>query len=231
MTRSMPNGARVRNVALRLLAAAAGAIACVALVGWTLGRNSGHDSALLGVNAALSSILISWMVWKFTRKGEACVRAETALRASEEQLRLFTEGVLEYAFVGLDHRGRVVSWNTGAERIIGYKPAEIIGRSVLEFYVLEDVAAGMPAMELKRAAELGKWEDEGWRVRADGTHFWAHVLITALMDDAGNLRGFSSLTRDISVGERAEQAAALVTAAGQRAFVSSAHFSRIAGQA
>jgi threonine/homoserine/homoserine lactone efflux protein len=92
MSRSMRNGARVRSVVMRLLAAATGALACVALVGWILKRNTSHDSTLLGVNAALSSILISWMVWKFTRKSEACVRAETALRESAEHLRLFAEG-------------------------------------------------------------------------------------------------------------------------------------------
>jgi PAS domain S-box-containing protein len=226
----MRNDITMRGVALRLLAAAAGAVACIALVGWTLEKNTRHGSAVLGINSALALMLVSWMVWKFTRKEEACVRAETALRESEEQLRLFVEGVLEYAIISLDRGGRVVGWNAGAMRINGFAPEEIIGRSFSEFYTPEDVAAGKPAMDLKMAAEFGQWEDEGWRVRANGTHFWACVLITALKDDAGDLRGFSNLTRDITVHKQAEDGAALVAAAEQRVMLNSEHFSRIASE-
>jgi PAS domain S-box-containing protein len=217
-------------VTLRLLAAATGALACVALVGWTLGGDARHNSAVLGVVAALSSVLISTMIWNVNRSGDACLRAERALRESEEQLRLFIEGVLEYAILSLDRQGRVTSWNAGAERIKGYKPAEIIGRSVAEFYILEDVAAGKPMMELKMAAELGHWDDEGWRVRIDGTHFWANVRTTALRDDAGNLRGFTSVTRDTTARNEEEEEAAIEAAASQRTGFNGAHFLRITSE-
>ena len=157
-------------------------------------------------------------------------RVEVTLRASEERFRLLVEGVHEYAIILLDREGRVVSWNAGAERIKGYKAEEIIGRSFAMFYPPEDVAAGKPAMELKLAAEQGRWEEEGWRVRADGTRFWAAVLVTALKDDAGNLRGFSKLTRDISDRKRAEEAL-LKAGALQRAIFNSANFSSIATDA
>jgi PAS domain S-box-containing protein len=132
-------------------------------------------------------------------------RVENDLRDSEERFRLLVDGVHEYAIILLDTEGRVVSWNAGAERAKGYKAAEIIGRSFSVFYPPEDIVAGKPAMELKMAAEQGRWEDEGWRVRADGTRFWASVLITALKDDTGNLRGFSKLTRDITERKQAEE--------------------------
>ena len=157
-------------------------------------------------------------------------QAEVALRESEERFRLLVEGVHEYAIILLDREGRVASWNAGAERIKGYKAEEIIGRSFSVFYPPEDVAAGKPAMELKLAAEQGRWEDEGWRVRADGTRFWANVLITALKDDAGNLRGFSKLTRDITDRKQAEDT--LVKAGAlQNAIFNSANFSSIATDA
>jgi PAS domain S-box-containing protein len=157
-------------------------------------------------------------------------QVEVALRESEERFRLLVEGVQEYAIILLDLEGHVVSWNAGAERLKGYKAEEIIGRSFSMFYPPEDIAAGKPAMELKSAAEQGRWEDEGWRVRADGTRFWANVLITALKDDAGNLRGFSKLTRDITERKQAEEAL-LKAGALQRAIFDSANFSSIATDA
>jgi PAS domain S-box-containing protein len=157
-------------------------------------------------------------------------RVEVALRESEERFRLLVEGVHEYAIILLDLDGRVVSWNAGAERLKGYKAEEIIGRSFCVFYPPDDIAAGKPTMELKLAAELGRWEDEGWRVRADGARFWANVLITALKDDAGNLRGFSKLTRDITERKQAEEAL-LKAGALQNAIFNSANFSSIATDA
>jgi len=156
--------------------------------------------------------------------------AEESLRDSEERFRLLVDGVHEYALILLDCKGNVVSWNAGAERVKGYKAEEIVGRSFSVLYPPEDVAAGKPAMELKLATERGRWEDEGWRIRADGTQFWATVLITALKDEAGNLRGFSKLTRDIT--DR-KVAAELLLKAGalQRAIFNSANFSSIATDA
>jgi PAS domain S-box-containing protein len=155
---------------------------------------------------------------------------ENELRESEERFRLLVEGVHEYAIILLDLEGKVVSWNAGAERLKGFKADEVIGRSFSVFYPPEDVAAGKPTMELKAAAKQGRWEDEGWRIRADGTRFWANVLITALKDNAGNLRGFSKLTRDITDRKQAEDAL-LKAGALQRAIFDSANFSSIATDA
>jgi PAS domain S-box-containing protein len=124
----------------------------------------------------------------------------------------------------------VVSWNAGAERVKGYKTEEIVGRSFSVFYPPEEVATGKPAMELKLAGEQGRWEGEGWRIRADGTRFWANALITALKDDAGNLHGFSKLTRDVTERKQAEEAL-FKAGALQRAIFNSAHFSSIATDA
>jgi PAS domain S-box-containing protein len=157
-------------------------------------------------------------------------RIEVELRESEERFRLLVVGVREYAIILLDCDGRVVSWNAGAERLEGYKAEEIIGKSLSVFYPPEDVAAGKPAMELNTATEQGKWEDEGWRVRADGTRFWANVLITALKDDSAHLRGFSKLTRDVTERKQAEEAL-LKAGALQRAIFNSANFSSIATDA
>jgi PAS domain S-box-containing protein len=133
-------------------------------------------------------------------------RAEQALRDSEERFRLLMNGVLDYAIFMLDPGGRVVSWNAGAERIKGYREGEILGRHVSVFYPAEDVAAGGPERDLLDAAAGGRLEAESWRVRKDSTRFWANVVITALHDDAGDLRGFAMVTRDLSERRAAEQA-------------------------
>jgi len=136
---------------------------------------------------------------------------EKALRESEERFRfeerfrLLVECVKDYAIFMLDPSGRVVSWNAGAERLKGYRAEEIIGEHFSRFYPLEDVARGKPEQELKTAAAEGRIEDEGWRVRKDGSRFWANAVITALRDSAGNLRGFGKVTRDITERRRAEE--------------------------
>jgi PAS domain S-box-containing protein len=132
-------------------------------------------------------------------------RQIAALRASEERFRLLVEGAKEYAIFLLDPAGHVASWNPGAERIKQYRAGEIIGRHFSTFYPPEDVRAGKPQRELEVAAAGGKCEDEGWRLRKDGTRFFANVVITALRDDAGTLRGFSKLTRDITEKQQAEE--------------------------
>src|SRR5207302_4225836 len=106
----------------------------------------------------------------------------------------------------LDPEGRVTSWNTGAERIKGYRPEEIIGQHMSRFYPEEDVRRGKPAAELVHARQSGRFEDEGWRVRKDGSRFWANVVISAVRDDAGRLQGFAKVTRDITERKRAEEA-------------------------
>jgi PAS domain S-box-containing protein len=131
--------------------------------------------------------------------------AEAVLRESEERYRLLVDGVKDYAILVLDVEGHVTSWNKGAERIKGYRAQEILGVHFSRFYAADDIAQGIPALHLKTAAAEGRCDREGWRVRKDGTRFFASVVITALMDEAGHLRGFSKVTRDITERRRAEE--------------------------
>ncbi|PAX09202.1 ATP-binding protein [Sphingomonas lenta] len=142
---------------------------------------------------------------RMQRAGELLRAREKALREGEERFRLVVEGVRDYGIFALDPDGRVVSWNAGAERIKGWTADEILGRHFSVFYP-EDRRAEWPGRNLADAAANGRAEDEGWRVRKDGTRFWANVVITALRDDAGRLRGFSKVTRDITERRRAEEA-------------------------
>src|SRR5919107_922820 len=132
-------------------------------------------------------------------------RAEEALRQNEERFRLLVEGVKDYAIFMLDPEGKVASWNEGAHRIKGYRQQEILGHHFSIFYPEEDLKRSKPERELEIAQEKGTYEEEGWRVRKDGSRFWASVLITALWDEAGGLRGFAKVTRDITERKRAEE--------------------------
>jgi PAS domain S-box-containing protein len=132
-------------------------------------------------------------------------RAEAELRASEERFRLLVDNVKEYAILVLDSSGHVVSWNQGAERIKGYKADEIMGRHFSCFYPPEDVRSGKPERCLQAAVAEGSYQDEGWRIRKDGSRFLANVIITAIKDDTGKLREFSKVTRDITERKRAEE--------------------------
>lgn len=132
-------------------------------------------------------------------------RKEVALSQSEERFRLLVEKVKDYAIFMLEPSGRVVSWNSGAESIKGYKAQEIIGQSFSRFYPNEEIQRGRPQRMLETAAAEGQVEEEGWRVRKDGSRFWADIVITALRDEAGNLRGFSKVTRDITERKRVEE--------------------------
>ena len=125
-------------------------------------------------------------------------RMEEALRESEERVRLMVEGVTDYAIFTLDPDGNVTSWNRGAERIKGYQANEIIGKHFSIFFPPEDIKSGKTDRELKEAVAKGQCEDEGWRLRKDGTRFLANVVITALRDQEGRLRGFSKITRDVT---------------------------------
>lgn len=122
----------------------------------------------------------------------------------EDSARLMVSRIKEYAIFMLDPEGRVVSWNEGAERMKGYRPSEIIGQYFGRFYEPERQAEGIPAQLLRQAAAQGHVEDIGWRVRKDGTRFWADVVITALFDDDGRLRGFGKVTRDLTEQREAE---------------------------
>jgi two-component system sensor histidine kinase UhpB len=140
-----------------------------------------------------------------TAKQRAEVNA-LALQQSEERFRLLVEGVKDYAIFALDPDGYVVSWNSGAERIKGYRAKEILGQHFSRFYPPEDIEQGKLERELQIAVTEGRFEEEGWRLRKDGARFWANVLITPVRDKLGNLRGFAKVTRDISDRKRTEDA-------------------------
>jgi len=123
-----------------------------------------------------------------------------------ESLRLLVEQVKDYAIFLMDKEGRVASWNEGLERINDYSASEIIGQRMSIFYTPEDLARSLPQHLLRVARSEGRVEDEGWRVRKDGTRFWADVVITALRDDSGMLVGFGTVTRDLTERKRAETA-------------------------
>jgi PAS domain S-box-containing protein len=129
---------------------------------------------------------------------------EERLRRSERSLRLLIESVQDYAIFMLDAQGVIASWNPGAQRIKGYAAAEVIGRPFSIFYTAEAVARRWPEEELSRARSAGRFEDEGWRVRKDGTLIWANVVITAVRDETGELIGFSKVTRDLTERRRHE---------------------------
>ncbi|GAA2782691.1 PAS domain-containing sensor histidine kinase [Nonomuraea dietziae] len=142
---------------------------------------------------------------KVTRDRTQHRMAEHALRESEERFRLLVQSVVDYAIFMLDTEGHIVSWNAGAQRIKGYRADEIVGSHFSVFYPPEDVASGKPDRELEIAVVEGRLEDEGWRVRKDGTRFWANVIITALFDETGRLRGFGKVTRDLTERRMAER--------------------------
>ena len=142
---------------------------------------------------------------KVTRDLTDRKHAEEALRQSEERYRLLVESVKDYAIFMLDPQGRVVSWNEGAQRIKGYKASEIIGEHFSTFYTAPDRARGHPAEELRIAMREGAYEEEGPRVRKDGTTFWASVVITALYGANGEHRGFAKVTRDLTTRREAEE--------------------------
>jgi PAS domain S-box-containing protein len=123
----------------------------------------------------------------------------------DNPFRLLVEAVADYAIYMLDPLGHVVSWNAGAQRFKGYTAAEIVGRHFSEFYTPEDQDSGLPARVLRTAEREGKFEGEGWRVRKDGTRFWAHVVVDPIRDGAGGLLGFAKITRDLTERKAAEQ--------------------------
>jgi PAS domain S-box-containing protein len=132
--------------------------------------------------------------------------AEELLRRSEQQFRLLVQGVTDYAIYMMDTEGHVSSWNAGAERIKGYRPEEIIGQHFSRFFRRKDRETGLPDKALRCATEDGRYESEGWRVRKDGTRFWANAVIDAIHDDTGKLIGFAKITRDITEKRMAEKA-------------------------
>ncbi len=131
---------------------------------------------------------------------------EQAMMLSEERYRLLVEQVIDYGIFMMDDKGRIISWNEGAKNIKGYSEEEIIGKYFSIFYPEEDIIQGKPANELKIARQVGKYEEEGWRVKKDGSRFWANVVITAVYNNEGVLIGFSKVTRDLTERQKAEKA-------------------------
>ena len=152
---------------------------------------------------------------KITRDITERRAAQEALRESERQLRLLVRGVTDYALYMLDPNGVVTSWNAGGERLKGYTADEIVGQHFSRFYTEHERSAGLPARALHIAAAEGRFEAEGWRVRKDGSLFWANVIVDPIFDDDGSLVGFAKITRDIT--ERREAQLALQAAQAQRA--------------
>jgi PAS domain S-box-containing protein len=142
---------------------------------------------------------------KITRDVTARRAMEVALRESEQKFRHFVGSVRDYAIILLDVHGYVTTWNPGAEVIKGYAEGEIVGKHFSIFYPREAIDAAWPEQELLKARSEGRFEDEGWRVRKDGSQFWANVIITAFYDDAGELRGFWKITRDLTERKLAEE--------------------------
>ncbi len=155
---------------------------------------------------------------KVTRDMTDRKRAEDETQArleAEERYRYIVESVRDYAIFMLDATGHVATWNIGAERIAGYKAEEIIGSHFSRFYPQSDIDAGKCEMELRVATSEGRFEDEGWRLRKDGTRYWSNVVISAVRDRNGNLVGFSKVTRDLTDRMRAEEERAARLAAEQ----------------
>jgi PAS domain S-box-containing protein len=132
--------------------------------------------------------------------------AQEALLESERRFRLLVEGVVDYAIYMLDPSGLVVNWNAGAQRLKGYSADEIVGKHFSRFYTREDRATGLPTRMLDLAAREGRYDDEGWRVRKDGSRFWASVVFDAIRNEEGELVGFAKVTRDITERQAAQEA-------------------------
>ncbi|HEX3865238.1 MAG TPA: CHASE3 domain-containing protein, partial [Gemmatimonadaceae bacterium] len=152
-----------------------------------------------GTAAFLLFVLVAWRLR---------AKAEAEQHSAEEQFRLMVESVKDYAIITLDREGRVTSWNRGAEAIKGYRSDEIIGQHFSRFYLPEEVRAGKCERELETIAREGRFEEESWRVRKDGSLFWANVVINAVKDERGKLVGFTKVTRDLTERKTAAEALA-----------------------
>jgi PAS domain S-box-containing protein len=174
--------------------------------GWRLRKDGTRFWALAVLDAVRSPTGEVVGFAKITRDITERHAAQQALLESERRFRLLVEGVTDYAIFMLHPDGRVANWNPGARRIKGYEAAEIVGSHFSRFYAPEDVAAGLPARALAQAAATGRFEAEAWRLRQDGTRFWASVVIDAIRDPDGALLGFAKITRDLTERRKAQQA-------------------------
>ena len=174
--------------------------------GWRLRKDGSRFWAHVVIDPIRdpSGVLIGFA--KVTRDLTERRQAEESLRRSQAQFRILVQGVTDYAIYMLDTDGHVSSWNAGAQRIKGYREEEILGRHFSQFYRPEDQRNGEPRRALEAAIRNGRYESEGWRVRKDGSHFWANVVIDPIRDGAGELIGFAKVTRDISERRDAQQA-------------------------
>ncbi|MET0153692.1 MAG: ATP-binding protein [Candidatus Binatia bacterium] len=197
-------------MARRLLPATILAPALLAWLGF-VGQRFGYYGTVFGLALlALAtiialSILVLWSANSLYRVDVERARTEAALRSHRERLQLMVDGAKDYAMLMLDAEGLVQSWNPGAERIEGYGEEEIVGQHFSRFYVREDSIAAKPRRHLTFAAAQGAMEDEGWRLRKDGSRFWANTILTALRDEDGRLRGFALLMRDMTDRMRIEE--------------------------
>ena len=166
-------------------------------------RVSAVTSALA---AALAFGLIVFGGFLLTRSYRRMLRSQASLQRSEERFRLLVSGVRDHAIFMLDPAGNVVSWNAGAERIEGYRADEIVGSHFSSFFPADEVASGAPERLLEVAATAGNAEEEDWRIRKDGSRFWASAVVTALRDPDGSLRGFANVVRDITERQRQQEA-------------------------
>lgn len=179
------------------------------------GRTLGHRTEVMALRANGAEFPVELTITKIPGDGPQVFttfvrditerrRTEEALRKSEERFRLLVEGVEDYAIFMLDTHGRITTWNAGAERIMGYRAQEIIGRRFHRFYTADDVDRKKPDQALAVATAEGRFQDERWQMRKDGTQYWASFVITALRDESGRLTGFSTIARDITKRKHAE---------------------------
>ena len=166
--------------------------------GWRVRKDGSRFWASVVIDRILDDVgnLIGFA--KITRDITERKRAAEKLYASEEQFRLLVQSVADYAIYMLSPQGVITNWNLGAERIKGYKSEEVVGSHFSRFYTEEDKALGIPVTALETAATTNRFEHEGWRVRKDGSRFWAHVVIESIRNDMGELVGFAKVTRDIT---------------------------------
>jgi len=174
--------------------------------GWRVRKNGERFWAHVVVDPILTRDGALLGFAKVTRDLTERRKAEEALRQSEQQFRLLVQGVTDYAIYMLSPDGTVTNWNAGAQRIKGYAPEEVIGSHFSRFYREPERTAGQPALALATAAAQGRYESEGWRVRKDGTEFWANVVVDAIRDARGELIGFAKITRDVTEKREAQLA-------------------------